>query len=65
MMRCQDCEYLKYIPKNNGCNRYYCINEIACKKHLCAAVMVSRCNRHSDELKIKTSPKWCPLRKDK
>lgn len=64
-MKCKDCNDLVYCPRNGGSNRYYCKNIIACKEHLCGAVLLSRCDRHSDVLKIKTSPKWCPLKSQK
>lgn len=62
-VKCGICAYLTLAKVNGGSSRYYCKHPVACKEHLCGGVLVSRCDRGSDKLKTKTSPKWCPLRK--
>jgi len=58
MIKCSECKY-KVLEKGNGSpSRYYCMHPEAING--IGARMISRCDRHSDELKLKTSPKWCP-----
>lgn len=63
-MNCIDCDYKEYTPGNGNPGRYYC-------KHPKARFAISECEptpmicrtkRHSSELSIKSSPKWCPYR---
>ncbi len=61
-MKCSECKYLLFEKGNGNPNRYYCKNSVISEKRLCGAVMICRCDRGSEELKIKTSPKWCPLK---
>lgn len=65
MKKCSECEFAQFAECNGGLNRYYCVNEDAryagseCEPH----PMICRTDRHSTEMKIKTSPRWCPFRK--
>lgn len=57
---CSLCEYKSFWKGNGSPNRYYCrhpkvISGFGSKR-------ISTCNRGSTELKIKTSPQWCPFR---
>ncbi len=61
-MKCKSCKYLYFIKGNGSPSRYYCSNEILFQKKHCGSVLISRCDRHSNELKIKSSPNWCPLK---
>lgn len=61
-MRCKDCKYLIFEKGNGSPSRYYCKHEKACKKFMCGVVLICRCDRSSKEIKIKNSPKWCPLK---
>lgn len=66
-MKCKDCGQKKYYPGNGNPGRYYCEHpEARYAKSECEPTpMICRTGRHSDEITIKTSPKWCPLRKKK
>ncbi len=62
-MKCKDCKYLTFADMHNcNPNRYYCENPIICKERERGAVMICRCERGTSDLKIKTSPRWCPLK---
>lgn len=62
MIRCRDCHYLLFQEGNGNPSRYYCEHPKICQERQCGAVLISRCDRHSEELKTKTSPRWCPLK---
>lgn len=62
-MKCKDCKYLQFESAKDGCNRYRCDNPEATKST--GYKKVCRCDRHSNELKIKNSPRWCPLKEVK
>lgn len=60
-MKCKDCEHLKLhrpLAKPVG---YYCFNENI--KRQMPDRKVSTVDKETKGPKIKTSPKWCPLRK--
>lgn len=58
-MKCKDCD-LKVFEKGNGQpNRYYCQHPKAIAD--VGSRMICRTERHSEELTIKTAPKWCPI----
>jgi hypothetical protein len=59
-MKCIDCEHKSFWSGNGDPNRYYCLHPEAVAGR--GAQMICRTDRHSTEIKIKTSPKWCPLR---
>ncbi|MHB8061274.1 MAG: hypothetical protein ACYDG2_01365 [Ruminiclostridium sp.] len=59
-MKCSECEYKVYEPSKGGINRYYCSHPEVTKG--VGSRMICRTERHSTMLKIKTSPKWCPLK---
>lgn len=61
-MKCKECKFCKFAEDKGGCNRYYCTHPTACEKNLCSAVLLCRTDRHDDKLKIKTAPRWCPLK---
>lgn len=61
---CKNCRYCTFEEYKGNPNRYYCIHPVACKEHLCGAVKLCVCDRNSNELKIKKTPKWCPLIRD-
>lgn len=64
MKKCSECEYAKFVDYNGNPNRYYCSNEEARFAQGCRPEpMICRTDRHSTEMKIKTSPRWCPFRK--
>lgn len=60
-MRCIDCKYKIFQNYSGGVNRYYCNNPEATVG--IGSRLISRTERHSSDLKIKTSPRWCPLNK--
>lgn len=62
MMKCKDCSFKEFNEYNSGPNRYYCTHKAAGKAVNQGARMISRCDRGSKKLKIKTSPRWCPLK---
>lgn len=59
--KCSECTFCVYVPKSDGCNRYYCNNPVATAG--IGSRVVCRCKRHTKDI-IKTSPKWCPLREE-
>ena len=61
MMRCVDCYQKKFEDYNGRPNRYYCEHPDAPRKY--GPALICKTERHSTELTIKTSPRWCPLRK--
>lgn len=63
-MKCKDCDYKKYWEHKGGPGRYYCEHPDArfAKSECEPTPMICRTKRHSDEITIKTAPKWCPLR---
>jgi len=65
-MKCKDCEYQSFSRgypehvKSSGLSSYYC-------KHpdhpsINGATLICKTKRGCEELTIKTSPKWCPLK---
>ena len=65
MQNCKDCEHKTYGSIKGSSGRYYCKHpEARFVRSECEPTpMICRTGRHSDEITIKTSPKWCPLRK--
>ena len=70
-MKCKDCKYMEYLKRGNR-HAVYCkhpnqdyINDY-CNKHRVVAMPGFICftKLFSFELRTKTSPKWCPLRKE-
>lgn len=63
-MNCINCHHKEFTPGNGNPGRYYCKNPKArFARSECEPVpMICRTKRHSAELTIKTSPKWCPYR---
>ena len=64
-MKCKDCDHKKFWSNKGGPGRYYCEHPDArfARSECEPTPMICRTERHSDELTIKTSPKWCPFRK--
>lgn len=64
-MKCKDCSYKEFAKVNGGANRWYCTHEAArfVKSECEPTPMICRTKRHSEELTIKTAPKWCPINK--
>ena len=61
MNKCSECKYKVFEEYNGSPNRYYCNHpEIVAGE---GPRMICRTERHSKELKLKTSPKWGPLKK--
>ena len=58
-MKCSECKNCKLVEYKGSPSRYYCQEAYG------AVGLISRCDRYSNELKIKTSPKWCPLKQNK
>ena len=56
--KCIECDFVSFYQGNGNPSRYYCNHE----KHgaLAASRMICRTERHSTEITIKTSPRWCP-----
>lgn len=67
MMKCKDCEYKSFLERKCGPNRYYCKHpEARFARSECEPTpLICKTERHSEELTIKTSPRWCPLRRKK
>ena len=60
LMKCVDCDLKKLQERKCGGNRYYCGHPDAPRKN--GPALICKTERHSTELMIKTSPRWCPLR---
>lgn len=67
MIKCRECGYKLFEEGNGNPGRYYCSHpEAAYARSECEPTpMIGRTERHSTELKIMTSPRWCPRRKEK
>lgn len=67
MMKCRECEFASFVKVNGGPNRYYCKNPDArfVRSECEPTPLICRTERNSEEVTIKTSPRWCPLRKGK
>ena len=61
-MKCKECKYLHFAKGNCTPSRYYCEHIASGKSVGCRYRMISRCDRYSNGLKIKTTPRWCPLK---
>lgn len=61
-MKCINCRYKSFEEYKDGLNRYFCNNPEAIKNT--GSKLICKTERHSTELKIKTSPRWCPLKKE-
>lgn len=59
-MNCKDCNYKVFEKSNGSPNRYYCKHPEALKG--VGARLICRTKRHSEEVTIKTAPRWCPLK---
>lgn len=59
-MKCSECNFCTFEEYNGGPNRYYCLHPVTIRG--VGAQLICRTERHSRELKVKTSPKWCPYR---
>lgn len=63
--KCSECEFAEFEGRKCGPNRYYCKHPEArfARGETEPTPMICRTERHSKELIIKTSPRWCPGRK--
>lgn len=63
---CNKCKFAEFRPGKGNPGRYYCKNPDAkFARSECEPVpMICRTGRHDSDFTIKTSPKWCPLRKE-
>ena len=63
--KCSECEFAEFTDGNGRPNRYYCKHPDArfARSESEPTPMICRTERHSKELIIKTSPRWCPRRK--
>ncbi len=64
-MKCSECSYAKFEKINGSPNRYYCVHKDIKNYINAGRELICRTERCSTEMKIKTSPRWCPLRKVK
>jgi hypothetical protein len=64
--RCKECQNAKMQDMNGRPNRWFCEHPKVRDYVSCpAGTMICKGERHSTEITIKTSPKWCPRRKKK
>ena len=63
--KCCECEFAELSELKGGTNRYYCKHPEArfARGETEPTPMICITERHSKELTIKTSPRWCPRRK--
>lgn len=57
---CKDCDFRRFENYNGSPNRYHCVHPEAVRG--VGYRLICRTDRHSSEIKMKTSPKWCPLK---
>ncbi len=62
-MKCMDCSYAELSKYKGGINRWYCENRAVKNEINAGRELICKCKRHSEELTIKTSPKWCPFKR--
>ncbi len=62
-MKCAECSYAELSKHNNGPSRYYCIHTQIKTETNAGREMICRCERNSEELTIKTAPRWSPLKR--
>lgn len=63
-MKCSECKCCVFAEDKSGVNRYYCEHPEAAKAVNAGARMIARTKRHSKELTVKASPRWCPLKNE-
>ncbi len=61
-MKCAECENCKFAGDKGGVNRFYCEHPEAAASVNASARLIARTERHSTELPVKTSPRWCPIK---
>ena len=62
MTKCADCNNCKLVEQTNGVNRFYCSHPTAAASVNASARLIAKTERHSKELPVKTSPRWCPIK---
>ena len=61
--KCSKCEDAKFQDMNGRPNRWYCEHPEVRKYVSCPAnTLICKTERHTKEITIKTSPRWCPRR---
>lgn len=60
MTKCANCNNCKLVECVGGVNRFYCSHPEAAASVNASSRLIARTERHSKELPIKTSPRWCP-----
>lgn len=63
-MKCNECKYCKIIKWNGGVVEGYCEYPPILKEYP-NGISLGYGERHSNKLKIKTSPRCCPLKEQK
>lgn len=60
-LKCKSCKYCVGGKISSAPGRWWCEHPIAAKSVNCAARVICKTPRRSDEFTIKRTPKWCPL----
>ncbi len=61
--KCSKCENAKFQDMNGRPNCWYCEHPEVRKYVSCPAnTLICKTERHTKEITIKTSPRWCPRR---
>lgn len=61
-MKCSECEHRKFTRQQNGIGRHYCTNKKAAESVNAEARLICKTVRGGDDLQIKTTPRWCPIK---
>ncbi len=62
-IKCVECSHCKLENYNGSASRYYCTNPITVQD--VGNIMIFRCVRGSTQITIKSSPVWCPKKKER
>ncbi len=57
--KCRTCKEVVFEKENGSPNGYYCVHPRSLKNE---PRLICKLKKHSDEMVLKTSPQWCPLK---
>lgn len=63
-IRCKECKWCEFSDGKGRPNRYYCTHphNPNSMNMVSANTLITKTDRNSMEMKIKQTPKWCPLK---
>ncbi|QSX05464.1 hypothetical protein JYG23_12375 [Sedimentibacter sp. zth1] len=62
-MKCSECKYINVSDGNGSPGRCYCKHPNRPKEVTGTELVICNSERHTNRVLIKTSPRWCPLKK--